>query len=69
MSPFEKESIASQFLVNEDFCNTSKGKLLNDCVQLRNQFKRELHAPGGCSSCRKKSLFNKYKDIVIKKLT
>lgn len=68
MNPFEKENIASQFLTDENFCNTSKGKLVEDCKNIRNQFKKELHQPGGCSSCRKKSLFNKYKNIIIKKL-
>lgn len=69
MDYFKKNNIASQFITDNNFCKTSKGQLIEGCDEIKKDFQKELFSPGGCSSCRKKAIFDKYKNIIIKKLS
>lgn len=68
MNSFEKEKIASSFLSDPSFCKTKNGKLIIDCDSLKKEFNLEISRPGGCSACRKKGVFAKYKSLIISKL-
>jgi len=68
MNSFEKEKIASCFLSDPSFCKTKSGELIKDCDILKKEFNLEVSSPGGCSACRKKGIFSKYKNIIISRL-
>ena len=42
---------------------------LKDCIGLKKQYEIEINKKGGCSSCRKRSLMNKYRSLIQSRLS
>jgi|MDSV01.2.fsa_nt_gb hypothetical protein len=52
---------------NENMCDSIPE--LKDCKELKSQYKEQVHNKGrGCKSCRKKSLINKFSQLIKARL-
>ena len=68
MSPFERQEVISAFLQEANICNQKLGKKIEDCESLKASFNKEIGSPTGCSSCRKRAVYQKYRQIISAKL-
>lgn len=68
MNPFEREEVISIFLQNNKVCETKYGKKIKNCHQLRESLEKEMGEPSACSSCKKKAIWSKYRQIVVANL-
>jgi hypothetical protein len=64
MEAFQREEIISAFLLRPNICEDKLGKKIKDCEAIKENFNKDMNVPGGCSSCRKKAVFQKYRPIV-----
>jgi hypothetical protein len=68
MDPFKREEVISAFLLRPNICKEKLGNKIKDCESIRSNFDKDMNVPGGCPSCRKKAVFNKYRSIVYKNI-
>jgi hypothetical protein len=50
-------------------CAKCKQPFRNKCWEVRENYNKEVNAPGGCSACKKRRMRNKYSEILRKLLT
>jgi len=67
MNKFRKEAVFSWFTNNKSPCNKGLGLKIKNCQEFKDRMQKELSGPG-CSSCRMKSVYQKYKSLVFQNI-
>lgn len=67
-SPFERQEIISSFLQDKNMCSKKLGAKIKNCEELRANFEKEMGSSSGCSSCKKKAVYSKYRQIISAQL-
>jgi len=62
-----REKVFSLFVSNENFCQEEYGSKMVNCKDIKASLQKELGGPG-CSSCKKSSIYSKYRQIIYAKM-
>ena len=67
MNRFQREEIWHWFTNNNHPCGRGLGNKIRNCQDFKDKMKKELSGPG-CTSCRMKAVYKKYKALVTQNI-